>query len=43
MNVHVADPRRVVSFLLAFAFVVAVVLILYALTGATQTVDVGRS
>jgi hypothetical protein len=43
MNVHVADPRRVAGLLLALALVIAVIAILYALTGAAEPVDVGRS
>jgi len=43
MTVHVEDPRRWLSLVLAVVLVAAVVLILYALAGSTEPVSVGRS
>jgi hypothetical protein len=43
VTVHVADPKRLASLVLALVLVAAVVLILYALAGSTEPVDVGRS
>lgn len=42
MTVHVADPRRFVSIVLALVFVVALVAIIVAVGGA-DPVPVGRS
>jgi len=43
VTVHVADPRRVVSLLVALVLIAAVVLVLYALAGSSGPVPVGRS
>ena len=43
MTVHVAEPRRWISLVLVLALVAVVVLVLYALTGSTEPVPVGRS
>lgn len=43
MTVHVAEPRRIVSLVLAVMLIAAVVLIMYALAGAPGQVPVGRS
>lgn len=42
MTVHVADPRRFASIVLAIVFIVALVAIMVAVTGA-EPVPVGRS
>jgi len=42
MTVHVAQPKRIVSLVLAVVLIAAVVLIMYALAGPTE-VPVGRS
>lgn len=43
MTVHVEDPRRWISLILAVVLVAAIVLVLYALAGSTEPVPVGRS
>ena len=42
MTVHVAEPRRFVSVVLAIVFVVALIAIMVAVTGS-DPVSVGRS
>lgn len=42
MTVHVADPRRFVSVVLAIVFVVALIAIMVAISGS-EPVPVGRS
>jgi hypothetical protein len=43
VTVHVAEPRRIVSLVLAVMLIAAVVLIMYALAGSPESVPVGRS
>lgn len=43
MTVHVEDPRRWVALFLAVVVVAAVVLILWAISGSSEPVPVGRS
>ena len=43
MTVHVEDPRRWISLILAVVLVAAIVLVLYALAGSPEPVPVGRS
>jgi hypothetical protein len=43
VTVHVEDPRRWISLLLALILIAAVVLVLFGLSGATEPVPVGRS
>jgi hypothetical protein len=43
VTVHVAEPRRIVSLVLAVMLIAAVVLIMFALAGSPEGVPVGRS
>ncbi len=43
MTVHVAEPKRLVSLVLAVVLIAAIALIMYALAGSPDPVPVGRS
>jgi hypothetical protein len=43
VTVHVAEPKRVVSLILAVLLIAAVVLIMFSLAGTPHDVPVGRS